>query len=71
LCEEAKSYATSFKNLANRKSGYNIYFEFDISVLNARDVFLSWYEKGNSYTYKYEAENLSETSKFIIYVNVL
>jgi len=51
--------------------GTNVFFEQDMSKLNAKDVFFSWYNKGEKYTHQDDPEMRSETSKFTIKVSSL
>jgi len=52
----------------NPNIGINVFYEDHISNLNARNVFFSWYNVGENYTYKDDPEMRSNTSKFILQI---
>jgi len=51
--------------------GMNVFFEQNMSKLNAKDVFFSWYNKRKIYTHQDDPEMRSETSKFTLKVSNL
>lgn len=63
----------TWKNEFDFKSKYgtNIFFKPKGSKMNAKDVFLNWYDKRNSYIYKDEENNPSETGEFMKHIYIL
>jgi len=68
LSEAAMRLAKNFGTYVNEDSemGTNVFFQQDISKLNVRDVFFSWYNEMNKYTYDDDPEMRKKTSKFTL-----